>query len=66
MVSPKMSSLAFDDMQEQMQGQERLANFTPDLQVVKPRYKSKCETLSLSDADLSEVVHIRGTFTVSF
>jgi hypothetical protein len=61
-----MSSLAFDDMQEQMQGPESLANFTPALQVVKPRRKSRSETLSLGDADLSEVVHIRGTFTVSF
>jgi hypothetical protein len=60
-----MSSLAFDDLQEQIQGLDNTLNFTPDLQIVKPRHSSRNQTLSQSYA-ADEVVYVGGRFTVSF
>lgn len=64
-VSPKMSSLAVDDMQEQMLSLEQGSNLEPALYVITPRHLSGIQMLS-SVSQLDDVVSIGGKFTVSF
>lgn len=63
-MSLKLSSLAFDNMEEQEHGHTAVMDFEPALSVVKPRF-SKSHQLSPS-AHLEEVVQIGGRFTISF
>lgn len=63
-MSSKLSSLAFDDVQEQGQILDG-ADFAPDLQIVKPRAVSRYDFLS-SVTTHNDVVSVRGKFTVSF
>jgi hypothetical protein len=57
-----MNSLAYDDVQEQTQ-----VEFTPELHLVKPRYRSLERSSSPGlTTENEEVVYISGRFTVSF
>jgi hypothetical protein len=64
-VSPKMSSLAIDDIHE-MLGESQVVEHMPELYVVvKSPYGSRNHSSS-SIQPFEEVVYIGGRFTVSF
>lgn len=60
-MSLELSSLAVDDIEEQLFGRQAV-QFAPDLYVVTPRHLSRGTSLETKD----EVVFVGGKFTVSF
>ena len=64
-MSPKLSSLAIDDREDQMDAQ--MIQFEPQLYIVKPRQLPRTHVRSLHEKpSAEEVLSVRGTFTVSF
>jgi hypothetical protein len=59
LVSPKMSSLAFDEMQEQS-----MQEYAPEFKIVNARNRSN--EFSKPSATDDDVVTVSGKFTVSF
>jgi hypothetical protein len=64
-VSPKYSSLAFDELKEQEFETLAMANFEPTLQVII-NGRSLANSLSSAMTEHSDVVQIGGRITVSF
>lgn len=66
-MSPNLSSLALDDVQDETLGMHIATSFIPDLHVIQSRYGSRHRSYSSANATTAEdVVHIGGRFTISF
>lgn len=60
-----MSSLAIEDLQDQLHSHTTTLAYAPELQVVKSRLTQHQASPSFT-TNLDEVVYIGGRFTVSF